>query len=105
EAGAKRHAAIENGLAGFARLVASGNSRIENQQNAALVFAGKLAHLQLAGPRRSLPINVARAVGSLVLPDGIKIVAAPPREAFELARHQRKDLVELLARSYGRVNQ
>src|SRR5207245_7298496 len=53
---------------------------------------------------RGFPINVARAIGGLVVADGVQIVPAAPGEALQFAAHQRQDFVELPGGLNARVN-
>src|SRR2546425_3451796 len=59
------------------------------------VLAGELAHLKRSCLGRGFPINVARAIGGLVVADGVQIVPAAPGEPLKSAVTRRKDSLEL----------
>ena len=89
---------IEGDIAGVTPPSAGGQEGIEGQQHAAFVLAREIAHLQVSVLRGGLPVHVPRAVGVLVVANGVEVVAAPAQIAFQLAADQREYFVELLGR-------
>ena len=107
QAGAERNAAFEC-LCQLRRtriVSRPAHAGIENQQDAAVVFPRKLAHLQFAGARCHFPVYVPGAVRRLIIAQRIQVLAVALARALNDAFERRQSLPNLLRSLNRRIDQ
>jgi len=82
-----------------------GAVRIEDQKNAVIVFAGEFANHEGAGARRSLPVDVANAVGGQIVAQSVEILTAALGGAFDGALNAGKKFEKFRGRFDGGIDE